>query len=247
MDKKDNLLNIDYLKRSITTNNKINPTPYRWSHGASDEHMGDGIMVYALIQYMCFKNCVCIGSGGGFIPRIMTQARIDLYNQGMFEGNKDFNWGDIGTTYLVDPCNNVGGGSDVSDKNNFFNKTFVPRFIKSTSQEAYYNFFVRHEIKIDLLFLDGDHSYEGLKSDFELYTTLLNDKGVVIVHDTDKSYFDSLLISEDAKKDYHNTDGVYKFLNELKESNKWNVLPLHNFVEYSSKPSSTGITLINKK
>jgi hypothetical protein len=27
------------------------------------------------------KVCFFIVSGGGFIPRIMTQARIDLYNQ----------------------------------------------------------------------------------------------------------------------------------------------------------------------
>ena len=27
------------------------------------------------------KTCVCLGSGGGFIPRIITQARIDLHEQ----------------------------------------------------------------------------------------------------------------------------------------------------------------------
>ena len=43
-----------------------------------------------------------MGSGGGFIPRIMSQARIDLHDQEIFEGNKNMEWGDSGTTILVD-------------------------------------------------------------------------------------------------------------------------------------------------
>ena len=93
--------NSDYIKQFIT-NNGDNPVPYRWTHGATDFHMGDWIVVYSLIQHLIAKNCVCIGSGGGYIPRIMTQARIDLHKQGIFEGNGDYNWGDIGSTYVVD-------------------------------------------------------------------------------------------------------------------------------------------------
>ena len=65
--------------------------------------------IYSIIQLLRAKVCVCLGSGGGFIPRIMTQARIDLYDQGIFEGDRDYNHGDIGATYLVDAANGVGG------------------------------------------------------------------------------------------------------------------------------------------
>jgi hypothetical protein len=77
------ITNNDYIKNNIT-NNFDQPVPYRWTHGATDLHMGDGIIVYSMIQHMRTKNCVCIGSGGGFIPRIMTQARIDLYHANIF-------------------------------------------------------------------------------------------------------------------------------------------------------------------
>ena len=156
-----------FIRENITNNGLSGKTvPFRWAHGATDEHMGDGIIVYGIIQHMRAKNCICIGSGGGFIPRIMTQARMDLYKQGIFEGDDNYNWGDIGATYLVDPCNDIGGPSDVSCEDSFYRNKFRPRFIKETSENAFYNFFVLQDIKIDVLFIDGDQSYEGVKKYF---------------------------------------------------------------------------------
>ena len=238
--------NSDYIKQFIT-NNGDNPVPYRWTHGATDLHMGDGIIIYALIQHLRSKNCVCIGSGGGYIPRIMTQARIDLHKQGIFDGNGDYNWGDIGATYVVDACNGVGGDTDINNEESFYRKNFYPRFIKDTSENAYYNFFVLQDIKIDFLFIDGDHSYEGVKRDFELYTQLLTDNGVIIIHDTDENYENNLIVSEDAKKDYHKFDGPTKLIKELQDNPEWNLINLFNFRIFSTKPTSTGITIINRK
>jgi hypothetical protein len=238
--------NQEYIKKFITTNDG-EPVPYRWTHGATDLHMGDGIMVYSIIQQMRAKQCVCIGSGGGFIPRIITQARIDLHKQGIFEGNSDLNWGDIGSTYVVDACNGIGGPNDLENEDSFYRKNFYPRFIKSTSENAYHDFFVRQDIKIDFLFIDGDHSYEGVKKDFELYSNILSDNGIIIIHDTDKNYEETLLVSEDSKKDHHRFDGPAKFIKELQENPTWNLINLFNFRILSTKPTSSGLTIINKK
>jgi predicted O-methyltransferase YrrM len=40
---------------------------------------------------------------------------------------------------------------------------------------------VRHGI--DFLFIDGDHTYEGVKKDFEMYSPLVNPGGVIAFHD----------------------------------------------------------------
>ena len=240
------ITNSDFISRFIT-NNGDNPVPYRWTHGATDLHMGDGIVIYSIIQHLRAKNCVCIGSGGGFIPRIMTQARIDLHRQGIFEGNGDYNWGDIGTTYVVDACNGVGGDTDIDNKDSFYRKTFYPRFVKDTSENAYYNFFVLQDIKIDVLFIDGDHTYEGVKKDFDLYSNLLSENGIIVIHDTDENYENNLIVSEDAKKDYHKFDGPSIFIKELQENSEWNLINLFNFRIIPTKPSSTGITIINRK
>lgn len=240
------ITNEEYIRKNITNNND-EPVPYRWTHGATDLHMGDGIIVYSLIQHMRAKNCVCIGSGGGFIPRIMTQARIDLHKQKIFDGNSDYNWGNIGTTYLVDACNGIGGPNDLENESSFFRSTFYPRLIKATSFDAYYDFFIRQDIKIDLLWIDGDHSYEGVKSDFDLYSKILSDNGIIIIHDTDSNYEETLLVSEDAKKDHHSFDGPSRLVKELEENPDWNLINLHNFRILMDKPSSSGITIINRK
>lgn len=236
----------EFIKGNITTNDGTS-VPYRWTHGATDYHLGDGIIIYSLIQHMRFKNCVCIGSGGGYIPRIMTQARIDLHKQGIFEGNGDYNWGDIGATYLIDPCNGIGGPSDVSSDDSFFRTHFYPRFIKETSDNAFYNFFIPQDIKIDILFIDGDHTYNGVKLDFDLYSTILSENGIIIIHDTDEKYEESLIISEDAKKDYFKFDGPSKLIKEIQENNEWNLINLFNFGILKTKPSSSGITIINRR
>jgi hypothetical protein len=240
------ITNQEFIQKNITTNDG-KPVPYLWTHGATEKHLGDGLIVYSIVQHMRFKNCVCIGSGGGYIPRILTQARIDLHKQGVFEGNPDYNWGDIGSTYVIDACNGVGGPNDLENENSFYRTHFYPRFIKETSENAFYDFFVRQNIKIDLLFIDGDHSYEGVKKDFELYSTILSNNGIIIIHDTDSEYEKTLIVSEDSKKDHYRFDGPSKFIKELEKNNDYNLINLFNFHIFSTKPTSSGITIINKK
>ena len=43
--------------------------------------------------------------------------------------------------------------------------------------------------KIDFLFIDGDHSYEGVKADFEMYSTLVKSGGIVAFHDIVPDFF----------------------------------------------------------
>jgi hypothetical protein len=244
------ILNEEYIKNNITNNqlgDELIPVPYRWSHGATDLHLGDGLLIYALIQHMRCKVCVCIGSGGGFIPRIMTQARIDLHSQRIFEGNNDVKWGDIGTTYLVDANNGIGGKTDWVDKDSFFRTNFGTRIILDTSENAYYNFFVKQDIKIDYLHIDGDHSYEGVKKDFELYSTLLSDRGIVSIHDTDINYHNEFIKSDDIQDEYwQDFSGPSKFVKELMDSGKWEVINLFNNGVVKNKPSSSGFTIISK-
>ena len=33
------------------------PVKYRWTHGATDCYLGDGLLVYSIIQYMKYKTC----------------------------------------------------------------------------------------------------------------------------------------------------------------------------------------------
>jgi hypothetical protein len=247
----------DYITNNISTEIDINgkeylthqPVKYRWTHGATDKHLGDGLIIYSIIQYMRAKTLVCLGSGGGFIPRIMSQARIDLHDQEIFEGKKMMEWGDVGTTILVDANNGVGGEPDYIDKNSFFRTHFPCRLIIDTTENAYYNYFVKEDIKIDYLHIDAGHSYEDVKNDFELYSKILSPHGIISIHDTDESYEKNHIITNDVVEQNHHTEyvnGPSKLIKELKENSEWEIFNFFNNGIFKSKPSSTGLTILQK-
>jgi len=249
------LLNDVLIKKYLTNNHTINendeevlePVKYRWTHGATDLHLGDGLLVYSFIQFIRAKVCVCIGSGGGFIPRLMTQARMDLHSQNIFEGNGQAEWGDIGTTIIIDAANGVGGFTDWTNENSFLRQHFSPQVILETSERAFYDYFVRQDMKIDYLHIDGDHSYEGVKKDFELYSTIMSENGIITIHDTDQTYHDTLVVTENSKEDFVPFDGPCKFIKELEEDEKWNLVNLKNFRMFDKKVTSTGLALLTRK
>lgn len=218
---------------------------YAWAHGATRYHLGDGLLIYSIIQFMRAKNCVCLGSGGGFIPRIMTQARLDLYDQEIFEGNPDYNWGDIGATFVVDAANEVGGKVDWLDEDSFYRSNFYPRIINDTTENAYYNFFVKEDIKIDYLHIDAGHSYEDVKRDFEQYSKLISKHGIISIHDTDINYSKNYIVTKDISDQNHHdefADGPSTFINEI--GDEWQRFDFFNQGVYPSKPSSTGLTIL---
>jgi hypothetical protein len=249
------LINLDRVKKFITNNTHIDeegneiqtPVKYRWTHGATDLHLGDGLLVYSFIQFIRAKVCVCIGSGGGFIPRLMTQARMDLHSQNIFEGNGMSEWGDIGTTIIIDAANGVGGFTDWTADDSFLRQHFSPQIILETSERAFYDYFVRQDMKIDYLHIDGDHSYEGVKKDFDLYSTIMSENGIITIHDTDQSYHDSFLVTENAKKDFVPFDGPAKFIKDLEVNSEWNLVKLNNFRMFDKKVTTTGLTLLTRK
>jgi len=254
------IINYVLVKEFFTNNFKIKkdtndkefkellPVKYRWTHGATDLHLGDGLLIYSAIQYMRAKVCVCLGSGGGFIPRIMSQARMDLHDQKIFDGEKLMEWGNIGTTILVDASNGVGGYTDWIEKDSFYRTHFPSRVILDTTENAYYNFFVKEDIKIDYLHIDAGHSYEDVKKDFDLYSKLLSPNGIISIHDTDESFEKEHIITDDILEDFHQeyANGPAQFVKELKENKEWEVFNFFNNGILRDKPSSTGLTFIRK-
>ena len=239
---KNSILNYDYIKEFITTNDG-KEVPYRWSHGATDKHLGDGLIIYTLVQFFKLKTLVCLGSGGGFIPRIMTQARYDLSQEGFYE-EVSMEWGDNGSTYVVDACNGFNGEVDWVDKDSFFRETFHPKFIKETTEDAYYNYFVKQDIKIDLLHIDADHTFEGVKKDFELYSNIMNKGGIITIHDTDKNYVNNFVELEGHEGD--ELSGPSEFVKTI-DKRKFEVINFFNHGIRKDKPSSTGLTIVRKK
>jgi len=60
--------------------------------------------------------------------------------------------------------------------------------------------------KLDFLFIDGDHQYEGVKKDFEMYNSLVKKDGYIGFHD--------IVFIDHPEDDY----GVHDFWNKIKEN-----------------------------
>ena len=234
------ILNHDYIKNSITKNNGKEDVKYRWSHGATDKHLGDGMLIYSLIYYHKFQTCVCLGSGGGFIPRIMSQAKIDLQKEGFKNINTN--------TILVDAVNGVNGEPDWTEDSSFLRGNFRIEFLKQTTEKAYYDYFCKRDIKIDFLHIDADHTFEGVKKDFKLYKNIMSDGGIITIHDTDKNYVDNF-IEVEGHEDY-DLSGPSEWLRKFTISSKYDdfeVLNLFNYGKNKEYPTSTGLTILRKK
>jgi hypothetical protein len=237
---KKTILNHEYIEKEITTN-QGKDFRYRWSHGATDKHLGDGMILYSLMYFFKPKISVCLGSGNGYIPRIMSKVNDDLELEGFHKS------GERPETYLVDAFNGVAGVPDW-DLDSFFPSAFRVQVLKTTTEKAYYEYFIKRDIKIDMLWIDADHSFEGVKKDFDLYSQIISDNGIIIVHDTDKNYMDNFIESENHEP--YDLSGPSEWLRRFTIGHKYDdyeVLNLFNYGIEKDFPSSTGITIVRKK
>jgi cephalosporin hydroxylase len=81
--------------------------------------------------------------------------------------------------------------------------------------------------KIDFLFIDGDHTYEGVRRDYELYTPLVAPGGLVALHDV-------------VKREDQARIEVWRFWEELKQAG----LRVQEWIETSPGKRSIGIGLV---
>lgn len=85
------------------------------------------------------------------------------------------------------PGGRFGGGYD-AQKTDIF-REFAPSkemdFVRNNSHHPNTYDEVSNLVDngIDFLFIDGDHTYEGVKQDFEMYSRLVSEGGIIALHD----------------------------------------------------------------
>lgn len=165
----EHLLDQEYVDGVILAN-----AQWKFTHGASAGYLGFGMLYYGLVYSTRAKVVVCLGSGDGFVPRILRQAQRDL--------------GDafVGRTILVDanlPEKGFGAPDYLAD-DSFFRSRFsdVEMWIRPTEEAA--EILAKDGTEIDLLHIDADHTVEGVLADYRNYRPLLSERFVVTMHDT---------------------------------------------------------------
>ena len=195
------LLNNDFITSMLTVDD-----PWCSSHGAENgaEFLSAGLLYYSLAYSTRARTCVCLGSGGGFVPRLMRQAQRDLG----LDGSR---------TFLVDGAQNVSkerkdiwGSPYWLDEDSTFRKNYPEiEIVLKLTADAFNEIFVANNISIDYLHIDADHLYDGAKRDWDLYRTLVSENGVITLHDT---------------TNYREPCGVPQLVDEIRESGEYDVV-----------------------
>ena len=169
-------------------------------HGAITKtgNLGFGFLHAGFINTLNPERVLCIGSRQGFIPAVCALAckynrhgHVDFVDAG-YDAGEPGNWGGTGFWKKNNPHEHfsvLGIGDYLA--------TYV-----MTSVEYARKYPNR---KYTYIYIDGDHSYEGVKKDFNLFWPRLTHGGMMAFHDinTKGAYNDSEF-------------GVWKFWKELK-------------------------------
>lgn len=164
-------------------------------------NLGYGFIHYSLILNLKPKRILCVGSRKGFIPAICALAcqenklgHVDFVDAGYGLKNKN-HWSGIAWWKRVDPRKH-------------FSRLDVNKFLTTyvmTSKE----FVQKYKYRYQYIYIDGDHSYKGVKTDYELFWPRLTKGGFMAFHDVA------------VKKTPELGDfGVWKLWQELKNSSK---------------------------
>lgn len=173
----------------------------------------------------------------GFVKMLQQQPLNRICEIGTFRGGTLFVWCRIAqpeaTIISIDlPGGEFGGG---------YNERSIPFFesfcqpeqklecIRGSSHDPT----IRDDFasrfgsdKLDFLFIDGDHSYEGVKKDFDFYSQFVKQGGYIGFHD---------IVHRPKQPDIE----VHRFWNELKEKYE-----CHEFIEDTDERRAIGIGLI---
>jgi hypothetical protein len=181
--------------------------------------LGYAWLHYGFIRQQKPKNLLCIGSRHGFIPAIMAQAckdndfgKVDFVDAGFGNEQPTKNWSGVGFWKKINP--------DI-----YFAKmhlqNHITAHIMTTREYAKQN----PKKHYQYIYIDGDHSYEGVKLDYKLFWPKLDFSCFMVFHDVmaqgflDKGVF-----------------GVRKFFKEISQKNAI-IFPL---------PKHSGLGIIQK-
>jgi hypothetical protein len=164
------LLNLDLIASVLTRD-----APWSETHDAAGDYLGVGLLYYTVTYATRAKVAVCLGSGGGFVPRLMRQAQ------------RDAGIGDSARTILVDGDIRDGdwGSPQWLDSDSFFRVEYPDvEIVLERTSDAAEHVFAEQGVCIDYLHIDADHSFDGCLEDFVRYRPYLHVGSLVTLHDT---------------------------------------------------------------
>ena len=136
--------------------------------------LGDSsYLLYGLVRSMKPEVCVEIGSARGRSTCFIGMALKENGRGKLFaiDPHQLTNWNDYKSVDTFEIIMNNLAALHITNQ---------VEIVRMTSEEAARGW----SRQIDMIFIDGDHTYDGIKRDWELFVPHLTTFGVVIFHDT---------------------------------------------------------------
>jgi predicted O-methyltransferase YrrM len=186
----------------------------------ADLNLGLGWLYYALARMIRPSKAVVIGSYRGFVPLVIARAMADNS-----EG---------GVVHFIDPSLVDDFWTVESDVQNHFASHGVTniRHWLMTTQEFVATEAYRQLDQIGIAFIDGYHTAEQARFDFEAFANKLMPSGMALLHD---SVWRKKSRMYGPGREYEHS--VVDFLTELKQQSEWQVLDL---------PFGDGVTIVRR-
>ena len=139
--------------------------------------LGFGLIHYAFIRNLKPESILCVGSRKGFIPATIALAckdndkgHIDFVDAGYDQDQPTKHWSGIGFWKKEDPDKHFAK-IGVSD--------YITTYVMTTEKYAKKIPKKRYQY----IYIDGDHSYEGIKLDYDLFWSRLDRGCFMSFHD----------------------------------------------------------------
>ena len=165
--------------------------------------LGFGIIHYGFVRNIKPTRILCVGSRMGFIPAILALAckdnrkgHVDFVDAGYDRDNVKKNWSGIGFWKKNDPHTHF---------KHLGISSYITTYVMTTQEFADANPKNRYEY----IYIDGDHSYKGVRLDYSLFWPKLQKYGFMVFHDVHVRWTKNL-----------GTFGVWRFWKELKNKHK---------------------------
>ncbi|MBI2808914.1 MAG: class I SAM-dependent methyltransferase [Planctomycetes bacterium] len=196
------------------------PDLRRMGHGQrlDDLNLGLGWLYYGLARVVRPTNVVVIGSFRGYVPILMGKALQDNLEKG--------------TVYFIDPSlvdDFWKNPAAVEAHFARFDVRNIRHFLMTTQQFVQCDDY-RALRSVDIVFVDGYHSAEQARFDFDAFRDRLSPSGMVLFHDSIGAKKSKIYGKENTYQ-----YSVEAYLAELKKDASWQVLDL---------PFGQGLTLV---
>lgn len=167
----------------------------------NEGNLGFGYIHYAMIRNLRPRHVSCVGSQRGYVPAICALAcmhnrygKVDFVDAGYTDGDPKA-WGGVG----------IWKKSKFPD---YWKPLGVQDYIE-THVQTIENYIAKSARRYEYIYVDADHSYEGVKSEYKMLWRYLDAGGLMVFHD----------VAVD-KETVSGKCGVKRFWQELPDANK---------------------------